>query len=152
MPGTLNLLRRREVLLDNYSERSTENARRAEDDLFGIQNSRKAYLGMLAGLQDPAIIEKKRKDEKELRDAVAKDPKLSQAYGDGWDQVAATIKTLIQDSRRIQSLRHWPAETRAVLQQRSIRHRHHSWCAWPKRRQSRTASACANIPRPASIP
>src|SRR5579863_6895611 len=53
VPGTLNLLRRREVLLKNFSDRSVENARRAEDELFGIQNSRKAYLGMLAGLQDP---------------------------------------------------------------------------------------------------
>jgi hypothetical protein len=96
VPGTLNLLRRREVLLQNYSSRSAENARRAEDELFGIQNSRKAYLGILAGLQDPAILEKKRDAEKELRDAVMKDPKLSQAYGDGWDQVGATIKTLIK--------------------------------------------------------
>ena len=96
VPGTLNLLRRREVLLQNYSERSAENARRAEDSLFSIQNSRKAYLGILGGLQDPAILEKKRDAEKEFRDAVAKDPKLSQSYGDGWDQVAGTLKTLIQ--------------------------------------------------------
>jgi hypothetical protein len=96
VPGTLNLLRRREVLLDNFSERSAENARRAEDALFGIKNSRKAYLGILAGLQDPAILDKKRSAEKEFRDAVAKDPKLSQSYGDGWDQVATTIKTLIK--------------------------------------------------------
>ena len=96
VPGALNLLRRREVLLKNFSDHSAENARRAEDDLFGIQNSRKAYLGMLAGLQDPAILGKKREAEKELRDAVVKDPKLSQSYGDGWDQVAATIKTQIK--------------------------------------------------------
>src|SRR5579864_5698818 len=38
VPGVLNLLRRREVLLDNYSERSAENARRAEDELFSIKN------------------------------------------------------------------------------------------------------------------
>jgi hypothetical protein len=51
---------------------------------------------MLAGLQDPAILEKKRDSEKELRDAVSKDPKLSQSYGDAWDQVAATLKTQIK--------------------------------------------------------
>jgi hypothetical protein len=96
IPGTLNLLRRREVLLGNYSERSTENERRAERDLFGIRNSRKALLERLAGLQDPSIIAKKRDDEKELREAVAKDPKLSQADGSGWDDVSATLKTLIQ--------------------------------------------------------
>src|SRR5258706_5588812 len=96
VPGTLNLLRRREILLKNYSDRSTENARRAEDELFGIQNSRKAYLGMLGGLQDPAIFEKKRGMESSLRDKVGSDPKLKQAYGDGWDQVAATLKTLVK--------------------------------------------------------
>src|SRR5215472_13523814 len=69
VPGTLNLLRRREVLLRNYSDRSAENARRAEDDLFSIQNSRKAYLGILGGLQDPTIIAKKREAEKQLREA-----------------------------------------------------------------------------------
>lgn len=96
LPGTLNLLRRREVLLDNYSERSAENARRGERELFGIRNSRKALLERLAGLQDPSIIEKKREEEKELRDAVAKDPKLSQTDGAGWGEVDATLKTLIQ--------------------------------------------------------
>jgi len=96
VPGTLNLLRRREILLKNYSDRSTENARRAEDELFGIQNSRKAYLGMIGGLQDPAIMDKKRSMESSLRDKVGSDPKSKQAYGDGWDQVAATLKTLVK--------------------------------------------------------
>ena len=94
VPGALNLLRRREVLLKNYSDRSSENARRAEDELFGIQNSRKAYLGMLGGLQDPAVMEKKRAMEKSLRDQVGHDPKLQQAYGEAWAELGATLKTL----------------------------------------------------------
>src|SRR6202158_859913 len=96
VPGTLNLLRRHEVLLKNYSDRSSENARRAEDELFGIQNSRKAYLGILAGLQDPAIMDKKRAAEKTLRDKVSNDPKMQQAYGNAWDRVAASLKTLVK--------------------------------------------------------
>jgi len=96
VPGGLNLMRRREVLLKNYSDRSIENARRAEDEYFGIQNSRKAYLGMLGGLQDPAIMAKKSELEKSLRDKVSADPKLQQAYGDAWDQVSATLKTLVK--------------------------------------------------------
>src|SRR5882672_703018 len=96
VPSVLNLLRRREVLLKNFSDRSSENARRAEDNLFGIENSRKAYLGMLGGLQDPAIIGKKKLDEQELQDSVNRDPKLKQAYAEGWDNVAATLKTLIK--------------------------------------------------------
>jgi hypothetical protein len=96
VPNVLNLLRRREILLKNYSDRSAENARRAEDDLFGIQNSRKAYLGILAGLQDPAIIAKKSAAEKELREMVSKDAKISQSYGGAWDDVASTLKTLVK--------------------------------------------------------
>ena len=46
---------------------ASRNARRAEDDLFGYQNSRKARIGGLAGLQDPAIMAKKKAEETELR-------------------------------------------------------------------------------------
>ena len=90
-PFALNLIRRREVLLKTYSDRSSENARRAEAELFGYRNSRKAYLGMLAGLQDPAIMNKKRADEKVLRDKVAADGKLKESYGDAWDRIAASV-------------------------------------------------------------
>ena len=95
MPGALNLLRRREILLQNYSSRSLENRRRAERELFGVQNSRKAFLGMLAGLQDPAILDIKRGSESALRSAVEKDPKLQAAYGDAWSEVADSLKTLV---------------------------------------------------------
>ena len=90
-PLALNVIRRREVLLKNYGDRSSENARRAEDELFGYQNARKAVLGMLAGLQDPTIMDRKRADEKALRDKVAADAKLKQSYADAWDQVAASL-------------------------------------------------------------
>ncbi len=89
-PFALNLIRRREVLLRNYSDKSSENARRAEAELFSYQNSRKLLLGMLAGLQDPAIMNRKRADEKALRDKVAADAKLKESYGDAWDRVAAS--------------------------------------------------------------
>ncbi|HEY6843208.1 MAG TPA: S46 family peptidase, partial [Thermoanaerobaculia bacterium] len=86
-PFTLNLLRRREVLLDTYSQRSAENERRAHDDLFSIKNSRKAYIGLLGGLQDPAIMQKKADAEAALRQKVAADPQLGSAYGDAWQMV-----------------------------------------------------------------
>jgi hypothetical protein len=89
-PTTLNLLRRREVLLKTYSDRGLENARQAQDDLFSYQNSRKARLGGLAGLQDPAIMEAKRKAERNLRQAVANDPKLRDARN-AWDEVGTAL-------------------------------------------------------------
>lgn len=92
-PFILNHLRRQEVLLGSWGERSAENARRSNDDLFGIKNSRKARLGMLAGLQDPAVMHQKRDAEAALREKVAADPKLQVKYGDAWDLVSASLQT-----------------------------------------------------------
>jgi len=89
-PSTLNTIRRREVLLKTYSDESLENARRAEDELFGYQNSRKARLGGLAGLQDPSVMEQKQNDEKALRDFVNKSSKLRDSAR-AWDDVARAI-------------------------------------------------------------
>jgi len=75
-PTSLNVIRRREVSLKNYADRSLENARQAQDELFGYQNSRKARLGGLAGLQDPALMDAKRAAESELRAKVNADAKL----------------------------------------------------------------------------
>ena len=67
------------MLLETFSRRSEENAREAKEDLFGVQNSRKAYIGRLAGLQDPALMGRKTADETKLREAVARDDKLKYA-------------------------------------------------------------------------
>jgi hypothetical protein len=93
-PRTLDLLRRREVTLKIYADRNDENARRARDEMFGIQNSRKARLGGLEGLQDPALFAAKRKAEQELQAAVNKDPKLRTAYSDAWDTIISSIDAL----------------------------------------------------------
>ena len=90
-PNLLDVIRRREVNLNIYSDRGLENARRARDELFGYQNSRKARLGGLAGLQNPPIIEAKRKEQRALREAVAEDPKLRDVR-DAWDEVAAALE------------------------------------------------------------
>jgi hypothetical protein len=80
------------VLLGAFAERSAENDRRAHDLLFGVKNSRKAYIGFEAGLQDPEIMTKKRHQEEALRQRVASDPKMQAAYGDAWQQVDNALK------------------------------------------------------------
>lgn len=90
-PDRLDYIRRLEVLLKTYSQRSLENARRAQDALFGYQNSRKARLGGLAGLQDPAVMGRKRDEEQALRQAVVRDPHLRELYGSAWDDVQRTL-------------------------------------------------------------
>ena len=91
IPSILTSLRRQEILLQQYGLRSTENARRARDDLFGIQNSRKARLGMLGGLQDPQVLAEKVAAEKALLDAVNADEKLK-PLASAWQTIAETTK------------------------------------------------------------
>ena len=88
LPEVLDFLRREEVLLRTFSERSLENTRRAQAELFGVENSRKALLGELAGLQDPAVMDAKKKDETALRAHAGEDGARP------WDEIAAAIKVL----------------------------------------------------------
>src|SRR5882757_3802182 len=71
LPNSLQRLKNLEVLLGAYSERSEENARRAREELFGVQNSRKALNGELAGILDPEFLAGKRKAEENLKHWVA---------------------------------------------------------------------------------
>ncbi len=93
-PTALRVIRRLEVLLKTYGERSQENKRQAQDSLFGYQNARKAYLGGLAGLQNPELVKTKRQQEKKLRQALAEKPDLAQQVGDPWAEVAEAVKEL----------------------------------------------------------
>jgi Peptidase S46 len=90
-PMQLARLNRLEVLYTAWAARSAENARRVRDDLFSVQNSRKARVGGLQGLMDPAIMARKAADEKALRAAVAADPKLK-GSADAWDRIAKAVE------------------------------------------------------------
>jgi hypothetical protein len=103
MPRTLQMLNRIEVLLGSWSERSDENARRAKRMYFGVQNSRKARIGGLAGLQDPQIMARKAVEEKALREAAASDPKLKDAVK-AWDRIVETDKTINANAKQINLL------------------------------------------------
>ena len=71
-PQLLQRLNRLEVLYTAWGGRSEENRRRVKDDLFGVQNSRKARVGGLGGLLDPNIMARKVADEKRLREFIDK--------------------------------------------------------------------------------
>ena len=87
LPRTLNLLRRREIALQQYGLEGPEQTRRGRDDLFGVQNSRKAYTGMLAGIQDPSFIEAKRKNEQDIFKTLQADPKLA-GLAKAWETIS----------------------------------------------------------------
>lgn len=105
IPYILDFLRRKEILMQQFGLRGTEQQRRARDELFGIQNARKAYTGMLDGLQNPETFVTKSEQEQAILDALKmnkSDPKLIQA----WDQVRkaqAVKKELLGQSVSLRS-------------------------------------------------
>jgi hypothetical protein len=100
LPVTLDYLRRREILLQQYGFEGEEAERQARDDLFGVQNSRKALTGMLLGLQDPSFMRQKKDSEKELLEQIAGNEKL-RAYQSAWAAVAKVQEERKELHRRV---------------------------------------------------
>ncbi len=93
-PALLNLLRRREILLQQFVADGEEFARRAKKDLFGVQNSRKRSVGQMQSLHDPRLFEAKRAAEVELRFGGGLKSEISNLKSqisnpDPWDRIAA---------------------------------------------------------------
>ncbi len=99
IPYSLQRLKMLEVLLGAYSERSEENARRAREELFSVQNSRKAYDGELAGILDPEFMAGKKKAEDGLKEWVANSGKFPETV-DAWDRIAKAQKVTAENVRR----------------------------------------------------
>ncbi|HEX4646735.1 MAG TPA: S46 family peptidase, partial [Verrucomicrobiae bacterium] len=99
LPLTLGSLKRREVLLSTWSARSEENARRARELLFGIQNSRKAFDGRQAGLLDPDLLSPKSRDESDFKARLAGKTEFADALA-AYDKIAEATKILAAQSVR----------------------------------------------------
>jgi hypothetical protein len=93
LPLQLASLKRREVLLANWSARAEENARRARELFFGVQNSRKALDGRLAGLLDPQLMDGKIKAETEFKSRLTGKPEFSDALA-AYENIASATRTL----------------------------------------------------------
>ncbi len=112
MPAALDRIRRIEVTLMAFSQRSVENRRRASTALRGAQNSRKARLGMLSGLQDPAVMKIKQAQEDAIRRAAETDLQLAAEFKSALETIAQSQKQfdpirndyeLIEDGQAFQS-------------------------------------------------
>jgi hypothetical protein len=98
-PRLLELLKDREAFLLDYAKKGPEHARQSKEDLFTIQNSRKAREGGYKGLTDRALMERKAGDEKALRDRVGASAKAREAYGGAWERIAAAQKVATEINR-----------------------------------------------------
>ena len=99
LPFSLGRLKREEVLLDSWSERGEENARRAKDLLFGIKNGRKALDGALAGLLDPGFFSAKVRAEADFKARLKGAPEHEAALG-AYERIASATRAIAAQARR----------------------------------------------------
>src|ERR1700733_5142992 len=85
----------RRGLLEEFITRGPEQAREANDELFFVENSYKAFLGRQEALLDSRFMAEKQKEEQKLRSAVAADAKLG-AAASAWDDIAQIQKVRAQ--------------------------------------------------------
>jgi hypothetical protein len=90
-PMQLASYQKRLAAIQAYAAKSDENSREAEHDIFGIQNSFKAFTGYEGGLKNPQIMGKKESNEKELKQYVSSDPERQKQYGDPWSEISKAV-------------------------------------------------------------
>ncbi len=76
----------------SFGEVNPEQKRIARDLLLSFQNSYKAYSGFKRGLDDPALIGKKREDENKLIASIRANPEKNREFGKAWDDVAGAYE------------------------------------------------------------
>lgn len=99
-PRTVSLLTN---LTDIYQEMLKKDpSRRLElqDMIFSFENSKKAIGGILDGLRNPVMMQRKKDFEKTFRASVEADPELKAKYGNLWDKIADSRKQLGEISNK----------------------------------------------------
>ena len=88
-PAQLSSYDRNLAVLQELSKKDDETRRALENQIFTLQNSKKAVTGYLSGLQDSSLMAKKRSFERDFRRRIAADPKLKARYGSSWDAISS---------------------------------------------------------------
>jgi hypothetical protein len=91
-PSRLETYKQRISMLQKFSAESADNARVAQEDLFGYQNAFKAVTGYLSGLKDAQLMAQKAAEEKKLQNFVNLDAKRRAEFGDPWAAVGKSMQ------------------------------------------------------------
>ena len=88
-PSRLANYKRRIAMLQTFSAESPENARIAQEDIFGLQNSQKAIIGEYGGLQDVAAMARINTAEREREKAY-----MAKHSGEPnpWNEISNAVK------------------------------------------------------------
>lgn len=94
-PYVVSRIKRIEVALKAWGDRSEENTRRAKDDLFGFQNSRKVYDGRQNGLYSAAIMQPKAAQETAFKQQMGDRADGREVRG-AYDRIAEAVQAQVR--------------------------------------------------------
>jgi hypothetical protein len=95
-PETIELIKTYVDFLQGMINKDPEKSYGLMDQLLLYYNSQKAYKGMLKGLQDPMLMQKKKDFEKTFQNKVQSNPELNEKYGDVWDKIEKLMVDLLR--------------------------------------------------------
>jgi hypothetical protein len=93
-PAQMATLDRRIGVTEQLSTVTEERAKALRNQLFSLQNSRKAIGGYQAGLLDPKLMAQKSAWEADFRKRVAANPAFQLKYGKAWGEIALVQQEL----------------------------------------------------------
>jgi hypothetical protein len=93
-PAQLAGYERALAIYRELEQRDSTARRRYQNNVFSIENSRKAVTGYRSGLTDSAYMGIKRAFEREFQARIAADPKLKAQFGNTYDAIARAQREL----------------------------------------------------------
>jgi regulator of RNase E activity RraB len=86
--------------LNNYAKRGAEQERQSNGAIRSLNNSLKRLTGQQEGLTNPRMFARKEKEEKDLKEGLAKKPELEKEYTPAWAQIEKAYVDLPAMARR----------------------------------------------------
>lgn len=93
-PQTIQLVESFIEFLEGIIKYDPESASYLNNQLLNYYNSKKAYTGMLDGLRDPVLMQKKRDFENSLKEKVQSNDELNKKYGNIWTEIEKAMSEM----------------------------------------------------------
>ena len=110
-PQTLELVNRIVDMYKSILEANPDRKDEVQNQLYRYTNSQKAYEGILRGLRNPVLMQRKRDFESKFKAEVMSDPQLNEKYGDVWNEITDLINQLRGVSEKLTALSMDPLTT-----------------------------------------
>jgi hypothetical protein len=124
-PMLLKYIQQRIDILREYAQNGPEQSRRAQIQLFGLENSKKALTGEYEGLLDKNLFDKKKTEETRIKKLVSDNSEWKKAYGDAWKSIEKAVgqqrsRTKQSFFRRVMGSRQYSFANNIVFYSREI--------------------------------